>query len=286
MESLGLYFYGSRWYDPALGRFAQADVLIPGINNPLAFDRYAYVFDNPIIYIDPNGYTPYCSGANIWVEDCVWTGNDPGGKYGLEFRGDFTDEEKANITQAAQDIGRAAALTTPYTYDPAEAYRELYHIDLNHPIVNDMVDSMCREGCWARTLGARHIRYYRHYQTNIGTVGTTYIETRLAVHEMGHAFENVLYEDLGFKPPRNTLASIQSQNSSFPNRVNGGEGNFGFAGPAYGWQQSVDPSPEEEFADMFIGWVYNTWAMDELGTARLQFMALCMPQWINIALTR
>jgi RHS repeat-associated protein len=28
-ESFGLYFYQSRWYDPLLGRFAQADSVIP-----------------------------------------------------------------------------------------------------------------------------------------------------------------------------------------------------------------------------------------------------------------
>ena len=27
---IGLYFYNARWYDPALGRFAQADTLIAG----------------------------------------------------------------------------------------------------------------------------------------------------------------------------------------------------------------------------------------------------------------
>jgi RHS repeat-associated protein len=43
MESLGLYFYGSRWYDPALGRWAQPDSIIPGSYNPLAFDRYQYL---------------------------------------------------------------------------------------------------------------------------------------------------------------------------------------------------------------------------------------------------
>jgi RHS repeat-associated protein len=28
--SFGLMFYNARWYDPALGRFAQADTIVPG----------------------------------------------------------------------------------------------------------------------------------------------------------------------------------------------------------------------------------------------------------------
>ena len=58
MGSLGLYFYGSRFYDPLLGRFNQADTIIPGIYNPLAFDRYSYCFNNPIIYLDLSGHGP------------------------------------------------------------------------------------------------------------------------------------------------------------------------------------------------------------------------------------
>jgi len=42
--------------DPALGRFAQADTLIPGAGNPLAWDRYAYGYDNPVRYTDPSGH--------------------------------------------------------------------------------------------------------------------------------------------------------------------------------------------------------------------------------------
>jgi RHS repeat-associated protein len=33
-ESLGLYFYNARWYDPTLGRFAQADTIVPSPKNP------------------------------------------------------------------------------------------------------------------------------------------------------------------------------------------------------------------------------------------------------------
>jgi RHS repeat-associated protein len=43
-----LMWYGSRWYDPALGRFTQADNVIPNKYNPLAFDRYSYVLNGPV----------------------------------------------------------------------------------------------------------------------------------------------------------------------------------------------------------------------------------------------
>ena len=36
----GLMFYNARWYDPALGRFAQADSVVPG--GVQGYDRYAY----------------------------------------------------------------------------------------------------------------------------------------------------------------------------------------------------------------------------------------------------
>ena len=50
----------ARWYDPVLGRFAQADTIIPGAGNPLAWDRYAYTLDNPLRYSDPSGHGAYC----------------------------------------------------------------------------------------------------------------------------------------------------------------------------------------------------------------------------------
>jgi RHS repeat-associated protein len=52
----GLYFYNARWFDPALGRFAQADTVIPDPGNPLAWDRYAYVYNNPQKYTDPSSH--------------------------------------------------------------------------------------------------------------------------------------------------------------------------------------------------------------------------------------
>ena len=55
----GLYYYGARWYDSKLGRFISPDTIIPGMGNPQAWDRYAYVNNNPINATDPTGHI-YC----------------------------------------------------------------------------------------------------------------------------------------------------------------------------------------------------------------------------------
>ncbi len=52
----GLMFYNARWYDPALGRFAQADTIIPQSQGVQAWDRYAYTNNSPVNYTDPSGH--------------------------------------------------------------------------------------------------------------------------------------------------------------------------------------------------------------------------------------
>ena len=56
-SGIGLYYYGARWYDPALGRFIQPDTIVPDPGDAKSFDRYAYVLNNPLKYNDPTGHT-------------------------------------------------------------------------------------------------------------------------------------------------------------------------------------------------------------------------------------
>jgi RHS repeat-associated protein len=51
----GLMFYNARWYDPALGRFAQADTIVPNAFISDSWDRFSYCLNNPIRYSDPTG---------------------------------------------------------------------------------------------------------------------------------------------------------------------------------------------------------------------------------------
>ena len=66
-EGFGLMFYNARWYDPALGRFAQADSIIPLESQGVqAWDRYAYVNNNPVRYLDPSGRSIFDSYMQGW----------------------------------------------------------------------------------------------------------------------------------------------------------------------------------------------------------------------------
>ncbi|WP_061250237.1 RHS repeat-associated core domain-containing protein, partial [Leptospira alstonii] len=60
-KDTGLYYYKSRYYEPILGRFLQADsVVMP--TNVNGMNRYMYVDGNPVSYRDPSGHV---SGAGL-----------------------------------------------------------------------------------------------------------------------------------------------------------------------------------------------------------------------------
>ena len=56
LDSSGLYYYGARYYDPAIGRFISADTIVQDYNNPQSLNRYTYVLNNPLKYTDPTGH--------------------------------------------------------------------------------------------------------------------------------------------------------------------------------------------------------------------------------------
>ena len=69
-KRLGLYDYNARYYDAGLGRFISSDSIIPDEANPNAFNRFAYNYNNPINYTDPDGHTPqWFDNARNWVSD-------------------------------------------------------------------------------------------------------------------------------------------------------------------------------------------------------------------------
>ena len=54
----GLYYLNSRYYDPVACRFINADELL-NETNMRGYNLYSYCFNNPVMYIDPDGTCPY-----------------------------------------------------------------------------------------------------------------------------------------------------------------------------------------------------------------------------------
>ena len=55
-DDSGLYYYGARYYDDALGRFLATDSVLPNVYEPQQLNRFAYVRNNPLKLVDPDGH--------------------------------------------------------------------------------------------------------------------------------------------------------------------------------------------------------------------------------------
>jgi hypothetical protein len=50
--------FNARFYSPTLGRFIQPDTVVPDLTNSQAWNRYSYVLNSPLMYVDPSGHIP------------------------------------------------------------------------------------------------------------------------------------------------------------------------------------------------------------------------------------
>ena len=56
LDAFGIINMGGRIYDAALGRVLQADPFVQEPTSSQSFNRYTYVFNNPLSYTDPSGF--------------------------------------------------------------------------------------------------------------------------------------------------------------------------------------------------------------------------------------
>jgi RHS repeat-associated protein len=54
----GDYDFGARMYRPELGRFLSPDTVVPDASSSQAWNRYSFVLDNPLRFVDPSGHDP------------------------------------------------------------------------------------------------------------------------------------------------------------------------------------------------------------------------------------
>ena len=55
LDDTGLYYFAARYYDPAVARFVTEDTWKGRLYQPTSQNRYVYVLNNPLRYVDPTG---------------------------------------------------------------------------------------------------------------------------------------------------------------------------------------------------------------------------------------
>jgi RHS repeat-associated protein len=248
----GLLNFKARWLDPVLGRFAQADSIIPGAGNPLAWDRYQFVYSNPVKYTDPSGHNPKCGPDGIFC--------DPDFSLESLYTCDNCNKMDERVVGAA--VNAVANTLASLTELRGAAAFWMVHGFVTFARVTSYTDS---EGnvytSGAITKSANRIEFASLAYEGISNASLAFLRgTNHVIHELGHAFAHTAiganaYSDL----------AKDMENNAYLRRDDPGKGkSYGFAsGYSYFYYQfSYDYNPSssnEIFADMYVGYVTNTW---------------------------
>jgi len=98
---IGLYFYNARYYDPVLGRFTQADTIVPNPANPQTLNRYSYALNNPMRYTDPTGHEATLSG-DLQVDPAYYDSTPDPSSSSLST--DFTSANPYSLNLSVPDL--------------------------------------------------------------------------------------------------------------------------------------------------------------------------------------
>ncbi|WP_162129631.1 RHS repeat-associated core domain-containing protein [Chryseobacterium populi] len=62
LQTVGLVNMNARIYDPVVRKFLSPDTIVPDQFNTQSYDRFGYGYNNPLLYIDVDGYEPITLG--------------------------------------------------------------------------------------------------------------------------------------------------------------------------------------------------------------------------------
>jgi RHS repeat-associated protein len=297
LEDIGLMDYKARFYSPTLMRFIQPDTIVPSSSNPQSMNRYTYVYDNPLSFTDPSGHRGGTHHPCRPGQPCHYRENRtiPQKLDLLYTATGFSEEQEKKIREAVKDVAQALAdelnQSGENNYSLIEAWMLAYGgpVQFNYGGINSDAGGSFDVGHFENenTAGELRINLYT-YSINPGGQIYWMENIRFIIHELGHAFD---YAN-GLIPsgdiPDNLLrdATRIGDTETYHIRHQDSSGTyFGYAGgfgSADAWQFGfIGNRQREEFADMFVGWVYNnTFNSRGLGPQRAEHMITHMGSYI------
>jgi hypothetical protein len=198
--------------------------------------------------------------------------------YGVKFEGDWTLENMLTVLDAVSSVANRFAEVTRGR--ASDAFRAVYNTSTQNPLIFEMGCPECSK--LGKTESSHRIKvkdFYQSFYTDKPLRDQNFI-----VHELGHAFNAQMVNHFG-EPmsPYQVLNRKQTFDPEYPDRTSEKSQYFGFASRSgeFTWQQSDDPHYMEEFADQFLGWTFNEWALSIQGSKREDFMNAYMYSWIS-----
>jgi len=250
--------------------------------------------------MDPTGHSPVCEdtgdpscGPEMSVQE-AWKA--AGDTFGITFGGTWSAKETADVMMAVNKVGNKFASARDFGESSAEAWKAIFGNSFTFKRVgaNDCT-SKKGKAAFACT-GHNKISVSQFYGADIQNI-------RLMMHEIGHAFDlavcsraenctwynqkgGAAYDSLGGK--LETCETTTVDGSSCLGRfsdgpISGPDQHWGFAGGWDSWQFGAYEKDQtwEVFADMFVGWVSDTWAPTDRGTNRSTFMNNTMSGYLK-----
>ena len=128
-EETDLYYYNARYYDAELGRFASVDPWFGDIMDPQSLNKFSYVRNNPLRYVDPTGMYNEESGEIEEGDTMDSITNEVNEALGIETDWDTIAsvsflEDRFGSTDPADLIGEFTYTGTDSNYDIT------WHLDL------------------------------------------------------------------------------------------------------------------------------------------------------------
>jgi hypothetical protein len=120
--------YHARWYSPTIGRFTQPDTILPNLYDPQSLNRYGYVSNNPMNYVDPSGHrvmdNPGGGGKKLKAKDEKLKNL----LYGIQQNNFVKTNKNRSVLAGVYGIKTDAKLSPSYvnnTLETVKAYAEM-----------------------------------------------------------------------------------------------------------------------------------------------------------------